>query len=68
MDKSDRRRMAALLLMSVTTLFTATRSPGFDNIRIVLVALLMSSGMCAGVALSLFLQGRKASRERSAES
>ncbi len=60
MDKLLKRRIATLLLMFVMTLGTAMRSTGFENVRTVEVLLLLSSGMCLGVALSLFMQHRRA--------
>ena len=59
MDRSLRRRIAALLLMFITTLGTAMRTSGIENIRTVQILLFVSSGMCLGVALSLSMPHRK---------
>ena len=59
MDKALKRRIATLLGMFVMSLGTAIRTTGFENIRTVQVLLLLSAGMCLGVALSLFMQHRR---------
>jgi uncharacterized protein YoaH (UPF0181 family) len=60
MHPSPTGRILFLLAMSVTTLGTAYRTTGFEDIRAVQILLLMSAGLCAGVALSLFVQHLRA--------
>lgn len=55
MDRTIRRRILILISIAATTFATAARTEGFMNIRGVQILLLLSSGMCIGVALSLFM-------------
>lgn len=54
MDRSIRRRIASLVVVSAVGLIFFTRTPGSDAVRWVQIVLLFASGMCAGVALTLF--------------
>lgn len=58
MDRSIRRRVAVLVVVSAVGLVFFTRTPGSDSVRLVQILLLFASGMCAGVALTLFRVAR----------
>jgi drug/metabolite transporter (DMT)-like permease len=53
-----RRRVMALIVVSAVGLIMFTRTPGSDGVRWVQILLLFASGMCAGVALTLFRMSR----------
>jgi hypothetical protein len=54
MERSLKRRIAVLLVMSLIALASFFRSPGSEGVRWVQVLLLFTGGMCAGVALALY--------------
>ncbi|HKB69823.1 MAG TPA: hypothetical protein VKH46_03205 [Thermoanaerobaculia bacterium] len=58
MDRSIRRRIAVLVVVSAIGIVFFTRSPGSESVRWVQILLLFASGMCAGVALTLFRVAR----------
>jgi hypothetical protein len=48
----------ALVVVSAVGLIMFTRTPGSESVRWVQILLLFASGMCAGVALTLFRLSR----------
>jgi hypothetical protein len=51
-------RITVLLVMSGIAFAAFARSPGAEAVRNVQILLLFASGMCAGVALTLFRVSR----------
>jgi len=60
MDRKAISRIAYLLVLSVFAFILLSRTSGFDGIRPIQFLLMFASGMCVGVALSLFRFSRKA--------
>ncbi len=58
MNGSLRRRIAVLVVMAGIAIVFFTRTPGSEGVRWVQILLLFASGMCAGVALTLFRVSR----------
>ena len=54
MHTAVRRRIAVLVATSAVGIVFFTRTPGAESVRWVQILLLFASGMCAGVALTLF--------------
>ncbi len=58
MDKTRKRTFGLLLSMCVMAFVGATRTSGFESVRMVQIISLFVSGMCAGAALMLFKKSR----------
>ena len=58
--KKRKLRGFPVIFVCILGLFTAMRTPGFDDIRTVLFLLIFSSGMCAGVGLFLLINDYRA--------
>ena len=61
MQRNVAGRIAILLLMSMLALLFFGRTAGADSVRAVQVLLIFASGLCAGVALTLFRVARSLS-------
>jgi hypothetical protein len=64
MNKKMLRPISPILVLCFVSLFMASRTEGFDNIRAVQILLIFVSGAMAGLALGIF---RAARANRSTE-
>ena len=58
MQQAVAGRILLLLMTSILAFFAFSRSAGAESVRAVQVLLLFASGMCVGVALTLFRMSR----------